>query len=139
LEEWTPARQAANDWRILFLDMAASHLADDVDKFAASRGYCTLLHYGCTTGVAQINDTDLHGDLEAVYVELEQVAFHNRQLYDPGDISRSLQEVLDDLCGAWRTVDHTKGLRGHKRTGLNVALDGSEDHLITREARIFLA
>jgi hypothetical protein len=137
LEEWTPARQATNDWRILYLDMAKSHLVDDVEKFAESRGYVLLLHYGCTTGVAQINDTDLHLDLEAVYVELEQVAFHTQQLYDPGDISRTLQQVLDDLCGAWRTVDHTKGLRGHQKTGLSVALDGSEDHLVTREARLF--
>jgi hypothetical protein len=28
-------------------------------------------------------------------------------------------------------------VKGHKRCGLSVALDGSEDHLITREARLF--
>jgi hypothetical protein len=34
-------------------------------------------------------------------------------------------------------VDHTRGLRGHKKVGLNNALDGSEDQHITREARLF--
>jgi hypothetical protein len=96
-----------------------------------------LLHYGCTTGVAQINDTDLHCELEAKYVELEQCSFHLQQLWDPGNISRTLQQVLDDLGGAWKSVDHTRGSRGHKKVGLNNALDGSEDQHITREARLF--
>ena len=137
LAPWTAEREAAGDWRILMLDVAASHLADEVLYMADTRGYVTLLHYGCTTGVAQINDTDLHLDLERAYVELEAEAFHQQQLIDPGDISRSLQDVLDDLCGAWRSVDHSQGLRGHKKTGLNVALDGSEDYMVTREAREF--
>ena len=109
LAPWTAEREAAGDWRILMLDVAASHLADEVSYMADTRGYVTLLHYGCTTGVAQINDTDLHLDLERAYVELEAEAFHQQQLIDPGDISRSLQDVLDDLCGAWRSVDHSQG------------------------------
>jgi hypothetical protein len=137
LAPWTAEREAAGDWRVLMLDVAASHLAEEVLHVADARGYVTLLHYGCTTGVAQINDTDLHLDLERMYVELEAEAFHQQQLIDPGDISRSLQDVLDDLTGAWRAVDHSQGLRGHKKTGLNLALDGSEDHLVTREAREF--
>ena len=137
LDPWTPEREAAGDWRILMLDVAASHLAEEVLDVADARGYVTLLHYGCTTGVAQINDTDLHLDLERAYVELEAEAFHQQQLIDPGDISRSLQDVLDDLTGAWRAVDHSQGLRGQEKTGLNLAPDGSEDYLVTREARDF--
>jgi hypothetical protein len=137
LDPWTDQRQAAGDWRILYMDVAASHVVDEVVQFAHGRGYVTLFHYGCTTGVAQINDTDCHAELEAFYCELEQAAFHNQQLWDPGNISRTLQNVLNDLCGAWRMVDHERGLRGHKMVGLNNALDGTEDHLITREARIF--
>jgi hypothetical protein len=137
LEEWTPERARLRAWRILYMDVAKSHLADEITQFAHDRGYCILLHYGCTTGVAQINDTDLHCDLEAAYVELEQCSFHSQQLWDPGNISRTLQQVLDDLGGSWKAVDHTRGLRGHKKVGLNIALDGSEDQHITREARIF--
>ena len=35
----------------------------------------------------------------------------------------------------WRSLDHTKAVSGHARTGLSVALDGSQDHLVAREAR----
>jgi hypothetical protein len=137
LEEWTPERRAAGDWRILYMDVARSHVSEGVTQFAHDRGYCCLYHYGCTTGVAQINDTDLHCELEAKYLELEQVSFYSQQLWDPGNISRTLQQVLDDLCGAWKSVDHTRGMRGHKKVGLNNALDGTEDHLISRDARSF--
>jgi len=137
LAEWTPERRAAGDWRILYMDVAKSHVSEGVTQFAHDRGYCCLYHYGCTTGVAQINDTDLHCELEAKYLELEQMSFYSQQLWDPGNISRTLQQVLDDLCGAWKSVDHTRGMRGHKKVSLNNALDGTDDHLITREARIF--
>jgi hypothetical protein len=64
LDPWTPARAAAHDYRILFLDVAKSHLAEEVLEFAWTRGFVTLLHYGCTTGICQVNDTDLHADFE---------------------------------------------------------------------------
>ena len=63
LAEWTPERRAAGDWRILYMDVAKSHVSEGVTLFAHDRGYCCLYHYGCTTGVAQINDTDLHCEL----------------------------------------------------------------------------
>ena len=72
--------------------------------------------------------------MEAKYVELEQASFHEQQLWDPGNINRTLQQVVDDLCAAWRAVDHFRGVRGHRSVGISVALDGSEDHLITRDA-----
>ena len=137
LEPWTDARAAAKDWRVIMMDVAGSHVSDEVVQFCHARGYVCLYHYGCTTGIAQINDTDLHQELEAIYLELEMMSFHNKQMWDPADISRSLQEVVDDLCAAWRTCNHSNGVRGHKRTGLTTSLDGSDDNLITREARMF--
>ena len=41
---------------------------------------------------------------------------------------------MDDVGEAWRQCDHSAGVRGHKFNGLSVALDGSEDHLLAREA-----
>ena len=137
LDEWTPARQAANDWRILMLDVAKSHVDEAVMDLAASRGYICLFHYGCTTGIAQVNDTDCHAEYSRVYISLEEIKFAHQQLLDPGNISRTLQDVLDDACSAWASVDHRQGLQGHKRVGLTNNLDGSEDHYITREALTF--
>ena len=83
-----------------------------------SRGYIALFHYGGTTGVVQVDDTDCHGDFEQTYLELEQISFNERQAVDPGNISRLPQEVLEEACSAWRLVDHTRGVLGHKRNGL---------------------
>ena len=49
------------------------------------------------------------------------------QLYDRQCFSRTLQQVLDDACAAWRACNHLKGVKGHKSNGLSNALDGSED------------
>ena len=70
-----------------------------------------------------------------MYVEVEQAAFCLQQLYDPGNISRTIQQLLDDVASTWRSLDHGAGVAGHKRNGLSVALDGSEDNMLAREAR----
>ena len=53
--------------------------------------------------------------------------FSEQQLVDPSDISRSLKQVLGDVCAAWCLCDHTKGVDGHLFNGLSNRLDGSED------------
>ena len=112
-EPWTELRARENDWRILMLDVAASHCGPEVVALAHSRGYACLYHYGCTTGVAQVNDTDLHGKFSHLYIGREQAAFNMQQMFDPADISRNLQAVLNDASATWRCCDHQKGVRGH--------------------------
>ena len=114
LEPWTELRAAHSDWRLLMLDVASSHCGPEVVALAHSRGYAILYHYGGTTGVAQVNDTDLHGELSSIYIDLEQTAFNNQQTVDPGNIGRTLQNVLDDACAAWRCCDHRKGVKGSR-------------------------
>jgi len=121
----------------LLLDVARSHCSDEIVALCHERSYCCLYHYGCTTGVAQVNDTDLHAEFSAVYIDFEQQAFHDQQLNDPGDISRTLNDVLRDASATWRRCDHTKGSRGHLSNGLSNKLDGSQDHLVARDAGVF--
>jgi hypothetical protein len=137
LRPWTTLRQKTGDVRILMLDVAGSHLGDEVVEEAWRHGYVTIYHYGCTTGVAQVNDTDLHGAFEAAYLHLEQQAFVEQQLYDPGCVARRPQDVLEDAAAAWKSVDHRQGVAGHLRNGLSIKLDGSEDHRLSREAAVF--
>ena len=134
LDPWTEERARTHDYRILFLDVATSHIGDEIRDFAWSRGYIVQYHYGCTTGVAQVNDTDCHGDFEREYLEFEQSQFNHRQLFEPWCVNRTPQEVLDDVVATWAVLDHTRSASGHKRNGLSNALDGSEDHLINRGA-----
>ena len=87
------------------MDYYKSHLAKRVQETAWSRGYVVLYHYGNTTGIAQVNDTDLHMRLEQLYIELETSSFTEKQLLDPCDISRTRQEVIDDIAAVWRRIE----------------------------------
>ena len=135
LEPWTEARAEQKDYRILYTDVASGHLGKEVSELCWERGYVYLLHYGGTTSILQVNDTTCHGEFEQIYLELEQAAFTKRHLAEPGNISRSRQEVLNDVTTAWQSMDHTRSVKGHLRTALSVRLDGTEDHEITGEAR----
>jgi hypothetical protein len=134
LDVWSPARAASNDYRIVMLDVAGSHIGDDVVDFCWTRGYIALFHYGCTTGVAQVNDTDLHGPFERVYCETEQDAFNEQQVLRPGSVARTAQNVVDDVGATWRMLEHKQAAAGHRRVALSVPLDGSDDQAISREA-----
>ena len=128
LEEWTEERAASNDYRILLLDVARSHVDEGIGIFAWTRGYLTLYHYVGITGVLQVNDTDLHGPFQRLYLEMEERCFIARQRIKNWCIHRSRQDVLDDVFAVWRCIDHRLGIKGHKSTGLSGALDGSEDN-----------
>lgn len=134
LDPWTEARAAGQDYRILMMDVAGCHVSDAVEDFAWGRGYIVLLHYGCITGVTQVNDTDLHSHFERIFLEEEQTSFNEKQLLRPGCIARSPQEVLDDIASTWRQCNHQLAVKGHKHTFLSCALDGSEDNMVSREA-----
>ena len=139
LEEWTPERAASRDYKILMLDVAKSHVGESVVDFAWSRGYLTLYHYGGITGVLQVNDTDLHVLFEREFLRLEEVAFQRRAAIAPWDIGRTPQQVLDDVCTAWDSIDHLAvGVNGHLHTGLSFPTDGEEenrDRFVARAAR----
>lgn len=134
LDPWTEQRAKDNDYRLIFLDAARSHLGDDVEACAWARGYCTMWIYGGTTGVAQVNDTDCHMQFERTYLEFEQQAFTENQMLDPSDISRTPRDVIADTNATWRSIDHERSVRGFLHTGLSNALDGTQDEYICREA-----
>ena len=137
LPVWTVVRESEKDWGIVFLDSFRGHLGTEVEELCFSRGFVLLYHYGGTTGVAQVNDTDCHAEFESVYLEIESSNFASKQMVDASDISRSREEVVQDVAQTWRQLRHTRGVDGHKYTGLSSALCGADDELISREARIF--
>ena len=57
-----------------------------------------------------------------------------RHLTNPGDVGRTVQEVIDDVITCWRAVDHQKGVKGHWEIGVANKRDGTEDAKITSEA-----
>ena len=110
------------------MDSYAAHLTQKVNDTAWSRGYIALYHYGCTTALAQVNDTHLHAPLSKIYQDLETECFLRRQdEHGSKDIGRSVQEIVDDVCETWRRVPHDMCARGHLNVGLTNNLDGTQD------------
>ena len=134
---WTAERAEAKDYLFVYLDAYSAHLTPVVRELCWERGCAVGYHGGCTTGITQVNDTDLHAAFEREYLALEQVQFFEQNLWDPGNISRTRQQVVDDAVATWLALDHEQGVDGHKRVGLSVDLFQGEDHLVTRDAKIF--
>lgn len=135
LEEWTAERAASNDYRLLYMDVAKGHIAEDVERLCWGRGYMYLLYYGGTTSICQIKGIGLHLFLEQLYFEHEQEAFTKKQLHDPGNTSRSLAEAFADITQTWRALDHMTAYEGHWMRGLSNKLDATEDGDTTGEAQ----
>jgi len=135
LDPWVEGR----DWRILLADAYAPQMTDAVRRCAWLRGYVLIIHGGGTTGITQVNDTDLHQLLKRLYMELEQGAAAEYMRLNPGGCPVPRKED----CMAWLAAIwaqpwvHTLAEAGFAKTGLAVALDGSQDHLICREAGSF--
>ena len=141
LLEWTEDRQKAMDWRILTLDAYTAHTSQEIGNVAWSRGYLYhegLMVPGGATGVVQGPDTDLHAWLEAEIMEMQIAAQNEKLLLRPNKSpSDSRQDMVDHSTSLWENCDHGQGEKSFKRNGLNNALDGTEDYLITRTAKEF--
>ena len=91
------------------------------------------------TSVAQVNDTDLHAPLKRLYRALE-----TQDMLEQCRLKGDVVPVADRsdcvawLCLLWfRTDLHTDAAKGFWKVGLANALDGTEDHRLCREAKVF--
>ena len=119
---------------MIFLDIAACHLGPEIEAYCWDCGYVLIYNCGGATSVMQVPDTHIHQPFSTLYLEVEQAKFTKRQEFDPGNINRTLQEVLDDVVTVWRAMDHMKCVIGHWETGVANKLNGDEDGEITGEA-----
>ena len=124
---WTEERKRKLDWRLLYLDAYAAHLAPEVRDLAWERGFVVRIHGAGTTGDVQVNDTHLHAPFAHKYREFEMEGMVKTMEQCPGDISRRREDVVTDAALTWRALDHTRVAEGHLRNGLTNALDHSQD------------
>ncbi len=93
---------------------------------------------GGATGVVQGPDTDLHAWLESELISLQELEGTAKLLERPHKVPTETRQSMSDYATTlWALANHTQGERSFKRNGLNNALDGREDHLISRTARCF--
>ena len=134
LEPWGPGRQ----WRILFCDCFAPHMTDNVRRLAWLKGYILIIHGGGSTGVTQVNDTDLHQHLRRDYTEQESEAIIEEQRIGTSCPTTRPADCLRWMVNCWsNSALHVRAVKGFKYTGAANSLNGAEDHLICREAKVF--
>ena len=113
MEPWTDERASSRDYRILYLDVVAAHLGQDVEQYCWAKGYVYLLRYGGATGVCQVNDTHCYLQVSQFYLGREQEFVTSIQKHDPGNVKRTLAEVVANVVTTWRSIDHLNGYSGH--------------------------
>ena len=135
----TAVTTPAGHWRLIYCDRYRAHESDAMRRLAWEHRAVVLLHGGGTTGVAQVNDTHLHGALSKAYQELEMHLGVVQLVLDPNSCpNRSRADCVRDLGLIWGRSDlHLTALAGWKANMIMNALDGSEDRLASSEVRAF--
>ena len=124
---------------VVFLDAYAPGLTDNVQRMCWLRGYICLTHGGGASMVAQTNDTDLHLWVRKRFIELQTALMIKKARSKGGGlVDLSPQENIDLMIEVMSDpAIHLQASKGFKYTGTTVALDGSEDSKICREAKDF--
>ena len=93
---------------------------------------------GGITPVLQTCDTDLNQAVKREYIQRETEVLI-QQMQDGITVpSCTPEDCIEMMADVLQNMDlHYAAAEGYKKTGLTVALDGSEDHKIVREASVF--
>jgi len=119
LEQVLEPMHSGRDWRILFVDGYRAQTTSAVRRLAWHRGYVLIVHGGGTTGITQVNDTDLHQPLKVVYLNLETGELLEQQRLRPASCPVPRKEdCINWMAGAWGQPEmHTAAAGGFKKTG----------------------
>ena len=138
LDTHLPKMSQSRQWRIIFADDFSAHLSDQVLRLCWSRGYVFLAHGGGVTPVVQTPDTDLNQHVKRSYTAVETTELL-QQMRDGTCVPHCTPEKCIDLMEEVlrHTPLHLGAADGYLKTGLTVALDGSQDEEVVREALVF--
>ena len=128
-------RQA--QYKIYTLDDYSVHLCPEVKAALYKNGYFLIVMGGGITGDLQVNDTDYHRPLKREYRNLEQELMIKLLTEEPNKIpSPKRDDMMRMISEAWSNVqDQVDSELAFKRNMISVALDGSEDYLISPKLR----
>jgi hypothetical protein len=138
LETHLPSMSGTRRWRIIWADDFSAHLSPQVFRLCWSRGYVFLAHGGGVTPVAQTPDTDLNQPVKRDYIAQETTELL-AQMRDGVTVPKCQPEVCIDMMVEVLSnmTLHLHAADGYLKTGMSVALDGSQDAEIVREAGDF--
>ena len=126
-------------FRLFGLDMYGPQTTVNVQTQCWHQRRILINQPGGGTGVTQTNDTDLHKQLKADYVHEEtELMMHLVRSTGRKCPSYNPQQCIDIMAKIWADPKkHVDAAKGYWRTGTLNALDGSEDNLICREAKVY--
>ena len=132
---WGPGRQ----WEFMLLDAYAPGLTDNVQRLCWSRGYICFTHGGGASMVTQTNDTDHHLHVRKRVIERQtRLMIQKARSAGGGLVDLTPEEIIDIMIEVMSDRNlHLQASKGYEYTGTTVALDGSEDNMICREAKDF--
>ena len=138
LDRHLPTMSHGRQWRIIMADDYSAHLSPQVFRLCWSRGYVFVAHGGGVTPVVQTPDTDLNQHVKREYAALETAELL-QQMREGVCVPRCTHERCMDLMV--RVMSqlrlHLGAAEGYLKTGMTVALDGTQDNLVVREAGVF--
>ena len=139
LDKWLLPWGQGREWEIFALDAYAPGLTDNVQRLCWSRGYICITHGGGASMVAQTNDTDHHLHVRKRFIELQTALMVRKaRRHGGGMVDLTPEENIDIMIEVMSDLSlHLKATAGYKYTGTTVALDGTEDTSICREAKDF--
>ena len=135
LGKWGPGSK----WELFFLDAYAPGLTDNVQRACWLKGKVLLTHGGGASSVGQTNDTDLHLWTRKRFIELQQdLMIRKARMAGGGMADLTREENINIMIQVMSDKElHMRASRGYKYAGALVALDGSEDYKVCREAGEF--
>ena len=139
LEKWLMPWGPGREWEVFLLDAYAPGLTDNVQRLCWSRGYICVTHGGGASMVCQTNDTDHHQHVRRRFIELQTALMINKaRRMGGGLVDLTSEENIDIMIQVMSDRNlHDLASKGYKYTGTTVALDGTEDAKIIREAKDF--
>ena len=135
LGEWGPGSK----WELFFADAYGPELTDNVQRACWLRGRVFIPHGGGASSVGQTNDTDLHLWTRKRFMELQQdLMIRKARMAGGGMADLTREENINIMIQVMSDKElHMRASRGYKYAGALVALDGSEDYKVCREAGEF--
>ena len=133
-----PQDPQLRQWRIIIADDFGPHKTDNVFRLCWGRWYVLLIHGGGATPVTQTPDTDLNQHVRRNYTARESsfiIEEMRRGVSVPKIPHTVCMDMMMDVLSDPKL--HLHAADGYKKTGATVALDGSEDYMIVREAGEF--
>ena len=138
LDVHLPAMTQSRQWRVAMADDFSAHKTDIVFRLCWRRGYVLVPHGGGATPVAQTPDTDLNQHVRREYTARESAHIIEEMRRGVGVPKTKHTKCIDLMMEVLSDPKlHLHAADGYKKTGANVALDGTEDHMIVREAGEF--